>query len=106
MDNDLYFELFSKREFHYQWEKHIEYARRCNHVADEYRKDWIAALEFAKKEFGKSFLRTCGKNHPLLNLLQSKGDWQTDEFIAMAKLLANLKNTESEYELFQIFVFI
>lgn len=98
MDNDLYSKIFSEGEFHYYWEKHIEYASRCRHVTEEYRRDWVAALEFAKCELGNVFLRTCGKNHPLLNIVQSKGNWQTNEFIGMVKLLANLKSTEGQYE--------
>jgi len=98
MNNDLYFEIFEKTEFHYQWEKHIEYATRCNYGTDEYRNEWVEALEFCRKELGKSFLKSCGKNHPLLNLVKSKGHWETDELIGVVKLLSQLKNTESGYK--------
>jgi len=98
MNNDLYFEIFEKTEFHYQWEKHIEYATRCNYGTDEYRNEWVEALEFCRKELGKSFLKSCGKNHPLFNLVKSKGHWETDELIGLVKLLSQLKNTESGYK--------
>ncbi len=98
MNNDLYFEIFAKRECHYQWEKHIEYATRCNYGTDEYRNDWVEALEFCRKELGKSFLKSCGRNHPLLNLVESKGHWQTDELISLVTLLSQLRNTESGYK--------
>ncbi|NJO24903.1 MAG: hypothetical protein HC867_02600 [Bacteroidia bacterium] len=94
MNQDLYFEIYSKGEYHYQWQKHIEYADRCDHVTEKYRNDWVEALHFFRNELGKNFLKNCGKNHPLLHVVQSKGDWQTDELIEILKLLTQLKSTE------------
>ncbi|NJO24485.1 MAG: hypothetical protein HC867_00010 [Bacteroidia bacterium] len=98
MDTDLFFEVFSKSEFHQKWDKHIEYASRCSYATPDYRLDWVQALGFARQELGEFFLKVCGKNHPLLNILVSKGDWQTDELISITKLLGRLKAADSEYE--------
>lgn len=98
MDSDLYLQIFSTRYSHYQWEKHIEYANRCISVSADFRKDWVASLNFFKEDFGNKFLKICGKNHPLRHMLQAKGCWQTENLIKVTELLIHLKETGGGYE--------
>ena len=93
----LFFDVFKSPDDHLNWDKHIKFAGSWTECEEDKRRKWVKALEFLKQEFGKGFLKSSHRNHPLNRRITEKAQWRTTEIITIAETLNHLKNSNGNY---------
>ncbi len=81
-----------------KWEKQIRYAQINPDLTQEIREELINSLTYLKNLLGKSFLKTCGVQHPIAQKIYNKAFWQIKELIEFANTVKSLDQPDSNFD--------
>lgn len=68
-----------------------------DNIDEATREELVSAFVFLDEELGNGFLKTTGFNHPVVQKISNKADWQIRELIRFVATLKRLKETDSNY---------
>ena len=92
------FKVFKQPDDRNKWKNQIEFVSVMEGIEENMRIKLVSALDFLEKELGSGFLKTSKSDHPVMQKISNRADWQIHELIQFADTLQILKRNDSNYK--------